>query len=185
MTTLSRVMPYRIHGRRYVVCKGLMDTNRCRVRTPIRRSPLRWTAYYIFRATSARSDEQTREKLFAYSVNLSRFPRPFLSSTILWWTLSDRHQMYYVRILQKRIHVISHETEIYRSAADQLLAVRSVNPSIHYRYNVVAYDRHFWDCYRYDAHVSFTCHIVSRSFSYSRPRSPHSVKFRHCLTYPI
>lgn len=142
-------MPYRIsilHGRRYVVCKGLMDTNRCRVRTPIRRSPLRWTAYYIFRATSARSDEQTRGKLFAYSVNLSRFPRPFLSSDDIMvdrQILSDRHQIYYVCTLRKRIHVISHETEIYRSAADQLLAVRSVNPSIHCRYNVVAYNRHF------------------------------------------
>lgn len=116
-----------------------MDTNRCRVRTPIGRSPLRWTAYYIFRA--ARVARGRREGSFSRTALISRaFPPSRRRRTI-----SGRLRAY----IAEKDYVISRETEIYRSAAIAV-NVRTVSPSYILPIRCVAYDRHFWDCYRYN-----------------------------------
>lgn len=147
-----------------------MDTNRCRVRTPIGRSPLRRTAYYIFRATRARERESP---LFtAYSVNFPRFPAPFLSRYSLSrrCVISERlfsgHRDIRVRVSWKKIYIISHETEIYRSAVN----VRSVSRSIHCRYGASYMIDIFEIAYRYDAPRLF--HVPRHTPFFSLPPPP-------------
>lgn len=139
-------------------CKGLMDTNRCRVR---HRASITTDSVLYFSdrhgARLKRSENRPRVALISHL--LSRRVR--LLSTMSWQMIRAwyaRCMYVHTCVSQKKIYIILHEAEVYRSAVTLLLTcgpVESCQSSARTRYmdhrhGDVAYDRHFSDCYRDD-----------------------------------